>query len=152
MHLETFVKLTDWIWTIKFKCWRRLKFILAPWNWNLHLKKTMKAPYAYLSKWWCVFQDAIGLELWSMTDDIVFDNFLITDDKVSAEKWTEQTFQVKSAAEKASSGGVSNNMYTKTIVPKKWSWCKQCDIKFWIFYYWSLPKKVYTKSAVEKLR
>lgn len=54
-----------------------------------------------------------------MTDDIVFDNFLITDDKVSAEKWTEQTFQVKSAAEKASSGGVSNNMYTKTIVPKK---------------------------------
>ncbi|XP_078324278.1 calnexin-like isoform X2 [Crassostrea virginica] len=49
--------------------------------------------------------DAIGLELWSMTDDIVFDNFLITDDKVSAEKWTEQTFQVKSAAEKASSGG-----------------------------------------------
>lgn len=44
-----------------------------------------------------------------MTDEIVFDNFLVTDDKVVAEKWTEQTFQIKSAAEKASSGGVSSS-------------------------------------------
>ncbi|XP_065927321.1 uncharacterized protein [Magallana gigas] len=49
--------------------------------------------------------NAVGLELWSMTDEIVFDNFLVTDDKGVAEKWTEQTFQIKSAAEKASSGG-----------------------------------------------
>lgn len=55
------------------------------------------------------FQNAVGLELWSMTDEIVFDNFLVTDDKGVAEKWTEQTFQIKSAAEKASSGGVSSS-------------------------------------------
>ncbi|XP_048778294.1 calnexin-like isoform X2 [Ostrea edulis] len=51
--------------------------------------------------------NAVGLELWSMNDEIVFDNFLVTDDKVVAERWTEQTFQVKSRAEKASSGGRS---------------------------------------------
>merc|ERR1712226_497432 len=31
--------------------------------------------------------DAVGLELWSMSDEIMFDNFIITDDKVVADEW-----------------------------------------------------------------
>ncbi|KAK3099609.1 hypothetical protein FSP39_007002 [Pinctada imbricata] len=45
--------------------------------------------------------DALGLELWSMNDDIVFDNFLITDDRSVAELWASETFEIKSTAEKA---------------------------------------------------
>ncbi|OWF46265.1 calnexin-like isoform X2 [Mizuhopecten yessoensis] len=50
---------------------------------------------------------AVGLELWSMNDDIVFDNFLITDDKSVAEQWAAQTWEIKSAQEKAKSSGRS---------------------------------------------
>ncbi|XP_063413598.1 calnexin-like isoform X1 [Mytilus trossulus] len=48
---------------------------------------------------------ALGLELWSMTDDIVFDNFLITDDKAVSSSYTAQTWEIKSAQEKVVSGG-----------------------------------------------
>ena len=51
-------------------------------------------------------QNALGLELWSMTDEIVFDNFIITDDKSVASSYAEQTWQVKSTQEKTVSGGV----------------------------------------------
>ncbi|XP_061164558.1 calnexin-like isoform X2 [Saccostrea echinata] len=67
--------------------------------------------------------NALGLELWSMNDEIVFDNFLITDDKVVAERWTEQTFNVKSAAEKASSGGRSVvDAITDATRERPWLW------------------------------
>ncbi|XP_052078565.1 calnexin-like isoform X1 [Mytilus californianus] len=48
---------------------------------------------------------ALGLELWSMTDEIVFDNFLITDDKAVSSSYTAQTWEIKSAQEKVVSGG-----------------------------------------------
>jgi calnexin len=38
---------------------------------------------------------ALGLELWSMSDDILFDNFIFTDDKRVADDWTEQTWTIK---------------------------------------------------------
>lgn len=41
-----------------------------------------------------------------MTDEIVFDNFLVTDDRAIHESWIEQTFEKKSAAEAASGSGV----------------------------------------------
>ena len=53
-------------------------------------------------------QSALGLELWSMTDEIVFDNFIITDDRQLHETWVEQTWVKKSAAEASTSGGVSD--------------------------------------------
>ncbi|XP_046355131.1 calnexin-like isoform X1 [Haliotis rufescens] len=46
---------------------------------------------------------AVGLELWSMSDGIVFDNFLITDDRLVAEQYAEQTWVLKNIEEKASS-------------------------------------------------
>ena len=42
-----------------------------------------------------------------MTDEIVFDNFIITDDKSVASSYAEQTWQIKSSQEKAVSGGVN---------------------------------------------
>ncbi|XP_067663080.1 calnexin-like isoform X1 [Haliotis asinina] len=46
---------------------------------------------------------AVGLELWSMSDGIVFDNFLITDDRIVAEQYAEQTWVLKNIEERASS-------------------------------------------------
>ena len=51
--------------------------------------------------------NALGLELWSMSDEIVFDNFIITDDKVVASSYASQTWEIKSSQEKAVSGGRS---------------------------------------------
>jgi len=41
----------------------------------------------------------LGLELWSMSDNIVFDNFLVTDSKSDADLWAEATWGVKKVAE-----------------------------------------------------
>ncbi|XP_075235063.1 calnexin 99A [Lycorma delicatula] len=38
---------------------------------------------------------AVGLELWSMSNQIMFDNILITDDPALADAWAAQTFDVK---------------------------------------------------------
>ena len=37
-------------------------------------------------------QAAVGLELWSMTPDILFDNFIITSDKSVADKWASDRY------------------------------------------------------------
>ncbi|GAB1601729.1 calnexin-like isoform X1 [Argonauta hians] len=50
---------------------------------------------------------AVGLELWSMTDSIMFDNILITDNLATTTKWTEDTFTLKQAQEKSSISGKS---------------------------------------------
>lgn len=41
------------------------------------------------------YQGAIGLELWSMSDNILFDNIIITDDKMVSEQWAAETFDLK---------------------------------------------------------
>lgn len=38
---------------------------------------------------------AVGFELWSMSDGILFDNILITDDKAVAAQWSEDGFHTK---------------------------------------------------------
>lgn len=48
---------------------------------------------------------AIGLELWSMSDGIVFDNIIITDQVSVAEQFSEDSFALKK--EKADSETVS---------------------------------------------
>ena len=40
----------------------------------------------------------MGLEIWSMTDLVLFDNFLITDDEELLEEWTSQTYDKKKKA------------------------------------------------------
>nr|CAD7573989.1 unnamed protein product [Timema californicum] len=38
---------------------------------------------------------AVGIELWSMSDNILFDNIIITDDLSVAARWAADTFQIK---------------------------------------------------------
>lgn len=38
---------------------------------------------------------AIGIELWSMSSDILFDNLIITDDETLARDWSAKTFDLK---------------------------------------------------------
>lgn len=45
---------------------------------------------------------SIGLELWSMTDNIYFDNFLITDDETAATSFAKESWEVKHNLELAS--------------------------------------------------
>jgi calnexin len=42
-----------------------------------------------------MFQGAVGLELWSMSNMILFDNFIITDDQNVADTWAAETFDLK---------------------------------------------------------
>lgn len=48
---------------------------------------------------------AVGLELWSMTSDIFFDNFFITDDRNAADRWANDGWGLKKAAEGAAEVG-----------------------------------------------
>jgi calnexin len=53
---------------------------------------------------------AIGLELWSMTENILFDNFIIADSEEIVKEFTKDTWVVKKDLESAKSGsGVSVN-------------------------------------------
>lgn len=38
---------------------------------------------------------AVGLELWSMTSDIYFDNFIISADKELADRWAADSWGLK---------------------------------------------------------
>lgn len=40
-------------------------------------------------------QDAVGLELWSMSDNILFDNILVTDNVAEAYQFAQETFDLK---------------------------------------------------------
>lgn len=51
--------------------------------------------------------NALGLELWSMTSDIFFDNFFISDDRNAAERWASDGWGLKKAAEGAAEVGVT---------------------------------------------
>lgn len=50
---------------------------------------------------------AVGLELWSMTSDIFFDNFFITNDRNAADRWTADGWALKKAAEGAAEVGAA---------------------------------------------
>lgn len=44
---------------------------------------------------------AIGLELWSMTSDIFFDNFIISGDRRVVDDWASDGWSLKKAADGA---------------------------------------------------
>lgn len=50
---------------------------------------------------------AVGLELWSMSANIYFDNFLITDDLSVHSSWVADTYRIKHAQELRASGASS---------------------------------------------
>lgn len=42
-----------------------------------------------------LFQDSVGIELWSMSDDILFDNIMVTDSIQDAQQFASETFDLK---------------------------------------------------------
>ncbi|XP_037116432.1 calnexin isoform X2 [Syngnathus acus] len=64
---------------------------------------------------------AVGLELWSMTSDIFFDNFLVTDDRNVAERWANDGWGLKKAAEGAAEPGLAAQMMN-AAEERPWLW------------------------------
>uniref|UniRef100_A0A1A8IA34 Calnexin n=1 Tax=Nothobranchius kuhntae TaxID=321403 RepID=A0A1A8IA34_NOTKU len=64
---------------------------------------------------------ALGLELWSMTSDIFFDNFFITNDRNAAENWANDGWGLKKAAEGAAEPGLASQMLT-AAEERPWLW------------------------------
>ncbi|WAQ99047.1 CALX-like protein, partial [Mya arenaria] len=60
-------------------------------------------------------------ELWSMTDEIVFDNFIITDDREEHTTWLQQTWEKKNNAELYSSGALVQGILDVTQ-DRPWLW------------------------------
>merc|ERR1719315_975282 len=48
----------------------------------------------------------VGLELWSMSDDLYFDNFLLTDNVALADAFARETFDLKQAADASANGNI----------------------------------------------
>ncbi|XP_066114752.1 LOW QUALITY PROTEIN: calnexin-like [Saccopteryx bilineata] len=61
---------------------------------------------------------AIGLELWSMTSDIFFDNFIICGDQRVADDWASDGWGLKKAADGAAEKQSSPMEYKKTDAPQ----------------------------------
>lgn len=65
---------------------------------------------------------AVGLELWSMTSDIFFDNFFITNDRNTADRWAADGWGLKKAAEGAAevSPGHGGLLWSKPTIQSPW--------------------------------
>lgn len=50
---------------------------------------------------------AVGIEMWTMSKDIMFDNILITDSRVTADDWAAESWNKKALAEKLANPGES---------------------------------------------
>lgn len=61
---------------------------------------------------------ALGLELWSMTSDIYFDNFIIASHKEVVDRWASDSWGLKKLV--ASANEVSGSANTCTGLPCFW--------------------------------
>ncbi|XP_043917559.1 calmegin [Protopterus annectens] len=64
---------------------------------------------------------AIGLELWSMTSDIYFDNFIICSEKEVADKWAADGWSLKKLVASANEPGVIRQMMS-AAEERPWLW------------------------------
>ncbi|XP_073505859.1 calnexin isoform X1 [Phyllobates terribilis] len=64
---------------------------------------------------------AMGLELWSMTPDIFFDNFIICSDRVVADEWGNAGWGLKKAADGAAEPSVVEKMMS-AAEERPWLW------------------------------
>ncbi|XP_048343873.1 calnexin [Sphaerodactylus townsendi] len=64
---------------------------------------------------------ALGLELWSMTSDIFFDNFIICTDRGVADDWGNDGWGLKKAADGAAEPGVVGQMMA-AAEERPWLW------------------------------
>ncbi|KAM8843035.1 calmegin [Synchiropus picturatus] len=64
---------------------------------------------------------AVGLELWSMTSDIYFDNFIITSHKEVADRWASDSWGLKKLVASANEPGVITQMML-AAEERPWLW------------------------------
>ncbi|XP_062333697.1 calmegin isoform X2 [Osmerus eperlanus] len=64
---------------------------------------------------------AVGLELWSMTSDIYFDNFIITSHKEVADRWASDSWGLKKLVASANEPGVFAQL-TLAAEERPWLW------------------------------
>ncbi|XP_075716535.1 calmegin [Rhinoderma darwinii] len=64
---------------------------------------------------------AIGLELWSMTSDIYFDNFIICTEKEVADRWASDSWGLKKLVASANEPGMINQLLS-AAEERPWLW------------------------------
>ncbi|XP_042572534.1 calmegin [Cyprinus carpio] len=64
---------------------------------------------------------AVGLELWSMTSDIFFDNFIITSEKEVADRWAADSWGLKKLVASANEPGVLSQL-ALAAEERPWLW------------------------------
>ncbi|XP_010609195.1 calmegin [Fukomys damarensis] len=64
---------------------------------------------------------ALGLELWSMTSEIYFDNFIICSEKEVADRWAEDSWKLKVLVANANEPGVWKQLMT-AAEEHSWLW------------------------------
>lgn len=64
---------------------------------------------------------AVGLELWSMTSDIFFDNFIVCGDRRVVDDWARDGWGLKKAADGAAEPGVVGQML-EAAEERPWLW------------------------------
>ncbi|CAL1602152.1 unnamed protein product [Knipowitschia caucasica] len=64
---------------------------------------------------------AVGLELWSMTSDIYFDNFIVTSHKEVADRWASDTWGLKKLVASANEPGIFAQL-TMAAEERPWLW------------------------------
>jgi len=72
-----------------------------------------------------MFQAAVGLELWSMSNMILFDNIIITDEETVADNWAAETFDLKRRKlDKDGVSGTSLAIYVNDWKEHSWNFSK----------------------------
>ncbi|KAM8939084.1 calmegin isoform 2-T2 [Pelodytes ibericus] len=64
---------------------------------------------------------AVGLELWSMTSNIYFDNFIICSDKEVADRWASDSWGLKKLVASANEPGMLNQLLS-AAEERPWLW------------------------------
>lgn len=65
---------------------------------------------------------ALGLELWSMSEEIFFDNFIISDDKSVADQWAYDTWRLKRVQELSGLGRSVVDAVLDATNERPWLW------------------------------
>ncbi|XP_069486985.1 calmegin [Ambystoma mexicanum] len=87
---------------------------------------------------------AIGLELWSMTPDIYFDNFIICSEKEVADQWAADTWGLKRLVASANEPGIFSQLLMAAN-ENPWLWTvysgATVPVGFLVYFFWPGKKK-----------
>ncbi|MGH0127021.1 UNVERIFIED_CONTAM: hypothetical protein FKN15_027881 [Acipenser sinensis] len=95
---------------------------------------------------------AVGLELWSMTSDIYFDNFIICSEKEVADRWAADSWGLKKLVASANEPGVLSQLMT-AAEERPWLWIVYIltvGLPLWLVVFFCFPKKTDELAATYK--